>query len=66
MRNIKAILFVLVLAALFLPLVAAQDSIPLTDPETGARPWEGKELRILNTEVVPILAYQHEILDPLV
>ena len=28
-------------------------------------PWEGKELRILNTEVVPILAYQHQILDPL-
>ena len=38
---------------------------PLTDPATGARPYEGQELRILNTEVVPILAYQHEILDPL-
>ena len=65
MKSLKTILILLVVCALFLPLVSAQDSFPLTDPETGARPWEGKELRILNTEVVPILAYQHEILDPL-
>ena len=59
------IIVMLLLLALPLPFASAQDSIPLTDPETGARPWEGRELRILNTEVVPILAYQHEILDPL-
>jgi multiple sugar transport system substrate-binding protein len=36
----------------------------LTDPATEAKPFAGQELRIINTEVVPILAYEHQILDP--
>jgi multiple sugar transport system substrate-binding protein len=64
MKTMKTVLLVLLVCALCLPLVSAQDSIPLTDPATGARPYEGAELRIVNTEVVPILAYEHEILDP--
>ncbi len=47
--------------------VLAQDAIEpfaITDPATGAKPFEGQELRILNTEVVPILSYEHEFLDP--
>lgn len=65
MKDFKTLLLVLLVTALCLPLVSAQDTIPLTDPSTGARPYEGQELRILNTEVVPILAYQHQIVDPL-
>ncbi len=64
MKRFKTLLLVMLAAALCLPLVGAQD-VQLTDPATGARPFEGQELRILNTEVVPILAYQHQIVDPL-
>ncbi len=64
MKSLKTVLLLLFAFSLCLPLVSAQDSFPLTDPATGARPYEGRELRIINTEVVPILAYEHEILDP--
>lgn len=47
--------------------VAAQsgaiEPFAVTDPATGARPFAGQELRILNTEVVPILVYEHLVLD---
>lgn len=73
MKSSKVLSRFLVIFALALILslsvmsVMAQDVIEpfeVTDPATGARPFEGQELRILNTEVVPILAYEHQILDP--
>ncbi|MFN8371278.1 MAG: extracellular solute-binding protein [Anaerolineae bacterium] len=45
------------------PTFAQVDPFEVTDPATGARPFEGQTLRIINTEVVPILAYEHEVLD---
>jgi len=46
-----------------LPVYAQVEPFELTDPATGARPFEGQELRIINTEVVPILAYEHQVFD---
>ncbi len=46
-----------------LPVYAQVEPFELTDPATGARPFEGQELRIINTEVVPTLVYEHLVLD---
>lgn len=73
MKNCKFLGRLLVIVSLGLMMslsvmnVLAQDAIEpfaITDPATGAKPFEGQELRILNTEVVPILSYEHEYLDP--
>jgi multiple sugar transport system substrate-binding protein len=66
-------LFLLLLSAVLLSVgvqavVLAQDTVEpfaVTDPATGAKPFEGQELRIMNTEVVPVLSYEHEVLDPM-
>lgn len=60
--------FVLLLSVSLPAVSLAQDTVEpfdVTDPATGARPFEGQELRIANTEVVPIIAYEHLVLDPL-
>jgi multiple sugar transport system substrate-binding protein len=46
-----------------LPVYAQVEPFELTDPTTGAKPFEGQELRIINTEVVPTLVYEHQVLD---
>lgn len=69
-RFLTCLLLITVLAlsmSLSIVTVMAQTMVEpfeVTDPNTGARPFEGQELRILNTEVVPIIAYEHEVLDP--
>jgi len=66
MKATRLAVFTLLLLVLVPMGVMAQTEVEpfeVTDPTTGARPFEGQELRIINTEVVPILAYEHEVFD---
>lgn len=63
---LMVLLTIIALAATSFPgrLLAQGDKIELTDPATGAQPYKGMQLRLVNTEVVPVLTYERQILDP--
>ncbi|NWF70331.1 MAG: extracellular solute-binding protein [Chloroflexi bacterium] len=69
MKRNRLVIFALLVLVLTLGIASARpafaqiEPFALTDPASGARPFEGQTLRIINTEVVPILAYEHEVLD---
>ncbi len=70
MKRNRLIAYSLLIATLILAMLpvslrtnAQGGSFPLTDGK-GAQPYKGKQLRIVNTEVVPVLVYERQILDP--
>jgi len=71
MKRNRLFTYGLLIAAILLSLVPATGrslaqggSFPITDAKTGAQPFKGQTLHIFNTEVVPVLSYEHQILDP--